>query len=92
MRDIIKPLMLDETGKAIVEALTQQEITQTRIAEINAAAENSKTAIKQKTDEQLAKIPEVTELAEHVSSLKGELESYGLVSLDGKLCVKVERS
>ena len=28
MSEIIKPLMLDETGKAIVEALTQNEMTQ----------------------------------------------------------------
>lgn len=58
MSEIIKPLMLDETGRAIVEALTQQEMTQTRIAEINAAAETAKAGIEAKTDEQAMRIPE----------------------------------
>lgn len=74
MSDIIKPLMLDETGKAIVEALTQKEMTQTRIAEIDEAADTAKAAIEAKTDEQVARIPEVTELASDVSRLKDDLD------------------
>lgn len=75
MSNITKPPMLDETGKAIVEALTQQEMTQTRIAEINAAAETAKAGIETKTNEQAARIPEVIELASDVSSLKSDLDS-----------------
>lgn len=86
MSEILKPLMTDETGQAIVEALTQQEMTQTRIAEINAAAvaskqeigaltDSSKQSIETKTDEQVARIPEVTDLAADVGQLKGEIEA-----------------
>lgn len=74
MSEIIKPLMLDETGKAIAEALTQQNMTQNRIAEINAAADAAKAGIQEKTDEQVARIPEVTALAEDVSQLNGDLD------------------
>lgn len=73
MSEIIKPLILDETGKAIVEALTQREMTKTRIAEINAAADAAKSGIETKTDEQVARITEVTALAEDVNQLKGDL-------------------
>lgn len=84
MSEILKPLMTDETGQAIVEALTQQEMTQTRIAEINAAAvaskqeigaltDSSKQSIETKTDEQVARIPEVTKLSEDVGQLKDDL-------------------
>lgn len=75
MSEIIKPLMLDETGKAIVEALTQREITQTRIAEINAAADAAKSGIETKTYEQVARIPEVMALAEDVTQLNKDLET-----------------
>ena len=44
-----------------------------QVSAVQAASDNSKTAIERKTDEQLARIPEVTELAEDVSSLKGDL-------------------
>lgn len=111
MSDIIKPLMLDETGKAIaeaqtriVEALTQSEMTQTRIAEINAAAEQAaaqaanqaaaqaaeqaaaqaaeqatelaKAEIQAKTDEQAARIPEVTAMAANVHALTDAVFLY----------------
>lgn len=72
MSEIIKPLILDETGKAIVEALTQREMTKTRIAEINAAADAAKSGIETKTDEQVERITEVTALAEDVNQLKAE--------------------
>ena len=39
MSSVTKPLMLDDTAKQIVEALTQREMTQTRIREINEAAD-----------------------------------------------------
>ena len=78
MNEIIKPLMLDETGKAIVEALTQNEMTQTRIAEINAAADAAKAGIETKTDEQVARIPEVTALAEDVNQLKSDIANVQL--------------
>lgn len=73
MSEIIKPLFLDETGKAIVEALTQREMTKTRIAEINAAADAAKSGIETKTDEQVERITEVTALAEDVNQLKEDL-------------------
>lgn len=73
MSEIIKPLFLDETGKAIVEALTQREMTKTRIAEINAAADAAKSGIETKTDEQVERITEVTALAEDVNQLKGDI-------------------
>lgn len=84
MSEILKPLMLDETGKAIVEALTQQDMTQTRIAEINTASNTAKQEIKEltktskqsietKTNEQLARIPEVTDLDEAVNQLKDDV-------------------
>lgn len=75
MSEIIKPLILDETGKAIVEALTQREMTKTRIAEINAAADAAKSGIETKTDEQVERITEVTALAEDVNQLKADIES-----------------
>lgn len=84
MSEILKPLMLDETGKAIVEALTQQDMTQTRIEEINTASNTAKQEIKEltktskqsietKTNEQLARIPEVTELSGDVNQLKDDV-------------------
>lgn len=59
---ITSPLMLDETGKAIVEALTHKDVTQQRINEIKAA-----------TDEQIARIPEVTALAENLAETDSRL-------------------
>lgn len=43
-----------------------------QVSAVQAVSDNSKTAIERKTDEQLARIPEVTELTEDVSSLKSE--------------------
>ena len=43
-----------------------------QVSAVQVASESSQTAIEQKTDEQLARIPEVTELASDVSSLKDE--------------------
>ena len=85
MSEILKPLMTDETGRAIVEALTQQDMTQTRIEEINTASDTvkreiteltntSKQSIETKTNEQLARIPEVTELSGDVGQLKSDLK------------------
>lgn len=64
---ITSPLLLDETGKAIVEAITQTDVTQQRIREIA-------TAVETKTEEQLNRIPEVTALSDEISSLKGALD------------------
>lgn len=77
MSNITKPMMLDETGKQIVNAILSTDVTQARIAEINEAASAKQTeaisAIEAKGEEQLAKIPEVTELAGQVSSLSEEI-------------------
>lgn len=43
------------------------------VSAINTAAEDAKTSIKEKTDEQVARIPEVTKLAENVTQLKDDL-------------------
>lgn len=69
MSIVNEPIMLDSTGKAIVEALTQKEMTKARIAEIESATSTAKASIESKTDEQLARIPEVTQLAEDVESI-----------------------
>ena len=42
----------------------------------DAAAETAKAGIETKTDEQAARIPEVTELASDVGSLKADLSDY----------------
>ena len=85
MSEIIKPLILDETGKAIVEALTQREMTKTRIAEINAAADAAKSGIETKTDEQVERITEVTALAEDVNQLKADLNKLVTGTIYGQL-------
>ena len=60
MSDIIKPLMLDETGKAIVEALTQQDMTQQRISEINTAAGTAKQEIENKKTDSVSAVENKT--------------------------------
>ena len=60
MSSITKPLMLDETGKAIVEALTQQDMTQQRISEINTAAGTAKQEIENKKTDSVSAVENKT--------------------------------
>ncbi len=94
MSEITKPIMLDETGKQIVEALTQADMTKKRIAEINAAADAAKTAIETKTNEQSNRIPEVnaidTRLTEYIkgaptSTLEKSIEAYYAMRRTGRI-------
>ena len=64
MSEVIKPIMLDETGKAIVAALLQNDIVAAKTAEISAAAEEIKNEV-------LASIPEdYTELTNEVDEIQ----------------------
>lgn len=89
MSSVTKPLMLDDTAKQIVEALTQREMTQTRIREINEAADAVGGAIEAKAEEQLARIPEVTKLQEDVEQNRSDiavLQALGLQIVNGQIC------
>ena len=55
-----------------------------QVSAVQVASESSQTAIEQKTDEQLARIPEVTELASDVSSLKDDVNKHG-EALDNRI-------
>lgn len=70
--NVTKPLLTDETGQMIVQALTQSQMTQTRIAEIEAAAASARASIAEKTEAQLARIPEVTELSHGAAELRND--------------------
>jgi hypothetical protein len=75
MSDITKPIMLDETGRAIVNALMQNDIVAQKTAEISAAADA-------KLEEVLASIPDdYTALESTVDSLKTYVtpEMFGAV-------------
>ena len=88
MSSITKPLMLDETGKAIVEALTQQNMTQQRINEINTAADTVKQEIEnKKTDSVSAVENKTTECVNAITqkgaeTLKSIPEDYTTLSSD----------
>lgn len=88
MSSITKPLMLDETGKAIVEALTQQNMTQQRINEINTAADTVKQEIEnKKTDSVSAVESKATECVNAITqkgdeTLKSIPEDYTNLSSD----------
>ena len=63
----------DKTLEEIKQIAKQEK--ESTVSAINTAAEAAKTGIEEKADEQVARIPEVTELATDVNHLKGDISN-----------------
>lgn len=82
MSEIIKPIITDDTGKSILNAILQKDITQQRINEINTAAEQKKAEV-------LASIPEdYSQLSESITEIKHDTTHRVLTFESGKYWTK----